>query len=75
MFEGRVAEITPRGDPVARAYRVRIALVDDPPLQIGMSAETNIVIEQREDALLVPAGAVVGDAVWRSTTGTPCAAR
>jgi RND family efflux transporter MFP subunit len=64
VFEGRVAEITPRGDPVARAYRVRIALVDDPPLQIGMSAETNIVIEQRDDALLVPAGAVVEDAVW-----------
>ena len=64
VFEGRVAEITPRGDPVARAYRVRIALVDDPPLQIGMSAETNIVVEQRENALLVPAGAVVGDAVW-----------
>jgi RND family efflux transporter MFP subunit len=64
VFEGRVAEITPRGDPVARAYRVRIALVGDPPLQIGMSAETNIVIEQREGALLVPAGAVVDDAVW-----------
>jgi len=64
VFEGRVAEITPRGDPVARAYRVRISLVDDPPLQIGMSAETNIVIEQRENALLVPADAVVGDAVW-----------
>ncbi len=64
VFEGRVAEITPRGDPVARAYRVRISLVDDPPLQIGMSAETNIVIEQRDNALLVPASAVVGDAVW-----------
>jgi RND family efflux transporter MFP subunit len=69
VFEGRVTEITPRGDPVARAYRVRISLVDDPPLQIGMSAETNIVIEQRENALLVPAGAVVGDAVWMVDDG------
>ncbi len=69
VFEGRVAEITPRGDPVARAYRVRIALVDDPPLQIGMSAETNIVIEQRENALLVPASAVEADAVWKVEGG------
>jgi RND family efflux transporter MFP subunit len=69
VFEGRVAEITPRGDPIARAYRVRIALVDDPPLQIGMSAETNIVIEQREDALLLPAGAVVDGSVWRVDGG------
>ncbi len=69
VFDGRVAEITPRGDPVARAYRVRIALAGDPPLQIGMSAETNIVIEQRENALLVPTGAVAGDAVWTVERG------
>jgi RND family efflux transporter MFP subunit len=64
VFEGLVTDVTPRGDPVARAYRVRIGLVGEPPLQIGMTAETNIVIEQRENALLVPVSAVVGDAVW-----------
>lgn len=64
VFEGTVAEITPRGDPVARAYRVRIALVGTPPLQIGMTAETNIVIEQREGALLVPTGALADNRVW-----------
>jgi RND family efflux transporter MFP subunit len=69
VFDGRVAEITPRGDPVARAYRVRIALEGDPPLQIGMSAETNIVIEQRENALLVPTAAVAGDSVWTVERG------
>jgi RND family efflux transporter MFP subunit len=64
VFEGKVGEITPRGDPVARAYRVRIALAGEPPLQIGMSAETNIVIAQRDDALLLPAAAVVDGHVW-----------
>jgi RND family efflux transporter MFP subunit len=64
VFEGRVAEITPRGDPIARSYRVRIALEGETPLQIGMTAETNIVIEQRERALLVPATSVVGDQAW-----------
>jgi len=29
-----------------------------------MTAETNIVINETEDALLVPAGAVEGNAVW-----------
>ncbi len=65
VFEGRVAEITPRGDPVARSYRVRIGFVGDAPLPLGMSTETNIVIAERQNALLVPATAVSGDAVWR----------
>ena len=69
VFEGRVDEIPPRGDPVARAFRVRIALVGEPPLQIGMSAETNIVIAQRDDALLLPAAAVTDDRVWTIRDG------
>ncbi len=64
VFEGLVAEITPRGDPVARSYRVRIDFVGEHPLPIGMSTEINIVIEEREDALLVPASAVAGDILW-----------
>ena len=69
VFEGSVADITPRGDPVARAYRVRIALARDSPLQIGMTAENNIVIEQREQVLLVPTTAVVDGAVWQVESG------
>lgn len=64
VFDGRVEQITPRGDSVARSYRVRIALEGDPPLRIGMTTETNIVLEKREDALLVPSSAVVDGAVW-----------
>ena len=33
VFDGTVSEITPRGDPVSRSYRVRIALPGNPPLQ------------------------------------------
>lgn len=64
VFDGRVEQVTPRGDPIARSYRVRIALEGDPPLQIGMSAETNIVLARREDALLVPAASVVDGRVF-----------
>ena len=64
VFTGRVDQVTPRGDSTARSYRVRIGLVDDPPLRIGMTTETNIVIEKHADALLVPTSAVVDGRVW-----------
>jgi membrane fusion protein, multidrug efflux system len=64
VFEGTVGEITPKGDPVARSFRVRIRLPADTPLMIGMTADCNIVLEERQGALLVPASAVVGDKVW-----------
>ena len=61
---GTVREITPAGDPVARTYRIRVALPDDTPLRIGMSVEANIVAREKEDALLVPAAALARDAVY-----------
>jgi RND family efflux transporter MFP subunit len=64
VFEGHVSEITPKGDPVARSYRVRVALPDDTVLKIGMTAETNVIAKESPNALLVPATAVVGGAVW-----------
>lgn len=58
VLEGKVAEITPKGDPVSKSYRVRIALPDDTPLLIGMTIETNIVVRIAEKAVLVPAAAL-----------------
>ncbi len=61
---GTVAEITPKGDPVTKNYRVRIALPDDTPLLVGMSAEINLVERQQADALLIPAAALRDGRVW-----------
>jgi multidrug efflux system membrane fusion protein len=69
IFRGTVQSITPKGDPVARTYRVRVSLPSDTPLMIGMTAETNIVLRKADHALLVPAGAVRDDAVWRVVDG------
>jgi membrane fusion protein, multidrug efflux system len=69
VFEGRVKAITPKGDPVARTYRVRVSLPPDAPLMIGMTAETNIVLRQSDHALLLPAGAVRQETVWRVEDG------
>jgi RND family efflux transporter MFP subunit len=63
-LEGKVYEITPMGDAVAKTYRIRISLPPDTPLHIGMSVEANVVTREKADALLVPADAVVGGRVF-----------
>ncbi len=64
QLRGTVREITPLGDPVAKTYRVRIALPENTPLQPGMSVEANIVTREKPNALLVPADAVQGSIVF-----------
>jgi RND family efflux transporter MFP subunit len=68
-LEGVVAEITPKGDPVQRTFRVRVKLPDDTPLMIGMTADCNIIVAERKDALLVPSSAVVDRKVWLAQGG------
>jgi RND family efflux transporter MFP subunit len=62
-LDGKVSEITPMGDAVARTYRIRVALPDDTPVHVGMSVEANIVTREKADALLIPADAVLGSQV------------
>jgi RND family efflux transporter MFP subunit len=69
VFHGHVQSITPKGDPVARSYRVRIGFSEDTPLLIGMTAEVNIVIRRNEQALLLPPSAVAANRVWRVARG------
>lgn len=64
IFNGMVQSITPKGDPIARTYRVRVKFVDDVPLRIGMTAETNIIISKHDNALLVPSTAVSDHKLW-----------
>lgn len=69
VLAATVERITPKGDPVAKTYRVRLALPDDTPVRIGMTVEVNIVTRTRADALLVPADAVSGNAVMVAEDG------
>jgi multidrug efflux system membrane fusion protein len=68
VFEGSVTSITPKGDPVARTYRVRIGFKEEVPLMIGMTAENNIIIREEENALLVPTTSVLKDEVFYVNT-------
>jgi RND family efflux transporter MFP subunit len=63
-LEGKVREITPVGDPLAKTYRIRVALPDDTPLLPGMSVEANVITREKPGALLVPADAVMGTTVF-----------
>jgi RND family efflux transporter MFP subunit len=59
VLTAEVAQITPKGDTIRKAYRVRLNLPDDTPLLIGMTVEANIVLRETPDAVLVPPAAVV----------------
>ncbi len=59
IYHGKISAITPKGDSVARSYRVRIGFDDkDNPFMIGMTVETNIIIQKIDNALLIPATAL-----------------
>ncbi len=49
-----LSEITPKGDPATKTFRVYFALPDETPLRIGMSVEANIIVREVKDAILVP---------------------
>lgn len=69
VLEGAVAEITPKGDPINKTYRVRVELPAKTPLTIGMTTEVNIVVREERNALLVPASAVVNNQLWTVRSG------
>lgn len=77
LFDGTVSEITPKGDPVARSYRVRVRFQEAAAMDVlgsagvrsGMTMDANLVIARREHALLVPTRALQGNKVWAVQQG------
>lgn len=63
-FPASVHEITPQGDSTGRTFRARLLLGPDSPLKPGMTVETNLVVERRANAVLVPTKAIKEGAVW-----------
>lgn len=63
-FLAHVTSVTPKGDPVSKNYRVRITLEPGQPLHIGMTTEVNIIVREVQDAMLLPFGALRGEAVY-----------
>lgn len=63
-IEAVVSDVTPKGDPVARSYRVRLRLPDPGALQVGMTVDANLIVAERANALLVPTTSLRDGAVW-----------
>jgi hypothetical protein len=53
-----VSQITPKGDPTRKTFRVYLRLPPDTPLRIGMTCEANIIYREKAAAMVVPAEAV-----------------
>jgi len=68
-LEGTVSEITPMGDVAAKTFRIKVALPDDTPLKPGMSVEANVITGEKANALLIPADALQGNAVFVVANG------
>jgi membrane fusion protein, multidrug efflux system len=64
-----VSQITPKGDPTRKTFRVYLLLPNDTPLRIGMSVEANIIFREKAAATIVPAESVSGDFVQTVNNG------
>jgi RND family efflux transporter MFP subunit len=58
-----VSQITPKGDPTKKSFRVYLRLPSNAPLKIGMNVEVNIIFRETPSALVVPNEAVLDGAV------------
>jgi RND family efflux transporter MFP subunit len=64
-----VDDVTLKGDPATKTFRVYFALPDTTPLMIGMSVEANIIVREVTDTWLIPATAVSNNGVWVVVSG------
>lgn len=69
VLDGRVDAITPKGDPVARSYRVRIGLLKANALQVGMTVEANLIMQEKTNTLLIPSQTIQDGKVWLLENG------
>lgn len=69
-FSGTVAEILPEPDRQRRSYTVKVRL-DEPVagLRVGMTAEANLIVARKDQALLLPAEALDGGYAWFAENG------
>lgn len=68
-LDAKVGEITPKGDPQTKTFRVYLSLPDETPLLIGMSVEANIVTQEKKNVVLLPAEAILQDNVFTVVDG------
>ena len=71
VFEAKVTNIRRQGDSGSRTFRVEADLPADTKLMIGMTVDVDVVVGERANALLVPAGAVAHGPSLGGRPGAP----
>ena len=70
QYAGRVEKILPAADPLTQRYMVHLSVEIDPKLLVpGITGEVNIVIDSREDAIIIPRRALLGRSVFLVKNG------
>ncbi|TPQ39105.1 efflux transporter periplasmic adaptor subunit [Bradyrhizobium guangdongense] len=64
-----VSQITPKGDPTKKSFRVYLRLPANTPLKIGMNVEVNIIFRETPSAMVVPNEAILDGTVQLVTDG------
>jgi multidrug efflux pump subunit AcrA (membrane-fusion protein) len=65
VFEARLFELLPDANRERKAFLAKLRLVTPPPgLRSGMTAEVNLIADERLDALLVPTSALDAGKLW-----------
>ncbi len=64
-----VSQITPKGDPTKKSFRVYLRLPTNTPLKIGMNVEVNIIFRETPSAIVVPNEAILDGAVQTVSDG------
>ncbi len=64
-----VSQITPKGDPTKKSFRVYLRLPSNTPLKIGMNVEVNIIFRETASAMVVPNEAVLDGTVQTVVDG------
>ena len=70
-FEAKVTDIRRQGDASSRTFRVEADLPADTKLMIGMTVDVDVVVDEKPDALLLPAGAIAHGPSQGGRPGAP----
>ena len=58
-FRARIAEISPRVDSATGGRLIKLVPIDGPDLAPGRSIDISIVVDRRNDRIVIPRGAVI----------------
>ena len=70
VLEGSVHQITLKGDPVAKSFRVKIDLPKQTRLLVGMTVEVNIILREDRNSIMVPVSSVLDGIVYKKVGST-----